>query len=331
MNNNPWQFEAALISQFTLDLYRASHEVPFRHFQEHALDLMKKVIAFDSAWWGSACAIPLEIHRLHLHNCDKEFADAYPQYMNDDFFREALIQNPGVTINMSDLITHEAYVQTKVYKGVGRRFKVEYSLGTLVIEPVSTLFEFITLWRHDPRKPFDEAERQTKQLLMRHLAEANRHSRIHHLLAGGMVQGATWALADDRAYLRDVSPAFVIRIRSEWPKWQGDRLPDSLAECVIKARPYKGREFIIEVTQREGFRFLEVRSFSSLERLAPRERDIAERYAQGKTYADIATELFLSPTTVRNQIARCFKKLGVNNKTELASLVNRRKSHGNGG
>ena len=45
------------------------------------------------------------------------------------------------------------------------------------------------------------------------------------------------------------------------------------------------------------------------------------RYANGETYLVIASALALSPTTVRNHIAHCFKKLDVKNKAELANLL----------
>ena len=51
--------------------------------------------------------------------------------------------------------------------------------------------------------------------------------------------------------------------------------------------------------------------------LTAREREIVERYAQGETHATIATALALSPATVRNHIAHCYRKLAVNNKAEL--------------
>jgi DNA-binding CsgD family transcriptional regulator len=42
---------------------------------------------------------------------------------------------------------------------------------------------------------------------------------------------------------------------------------------------------------------------ASLQRLSPRQRDIAERYASGLTYKQIAAELFIAPATVRNHLA----------------------------
>lgn len=58
-------------------------------------------------------------------------------------------------------------------------------------------------------------------------------------------------------------------------------------------------------------------------KLSLREREIAARYAKGETHSAIAVALSLSPATVRNHIAHCFKKLGVSNKVELAWRLER--------
>ncbi|MGS2640216.1 response regulator [Streptosporangium sp. LJ11] len=53
--------------------------------------------------------------------------------------------------------------------------------------------------------------------------------------------------------------------------------------------------------------------------LTEREDDVALLVAQGKTNAEIAAELFLSPGTVKNHIAGIQRKLGVRNRVGIAS------------
>lgn len=61
----------------------------------------------------------------------------------------------------------------------------------------------------------------------------------------------------------------------------------------------------------------------ALERLSPREREVARLFGSGLTHKAVARRLGSSPSTVRNQLARVYEKLGVSNKTELAALVGR--------
>ena len=312
---------AQTLNTITLALYREGRDIPLRSFQDWALEQVRSLIPFDSAWWGSAAMAPNKIHWLHLDNCDASIAEVYAPHMADDFFRAALMAHPGVSINTSDLTTRARYVRTPLYRQVGKRYQIEWSLGTLLVDPASSLSEFLTLWRHNPRKPFSEAERQTKELLMPHLVEAFRAVRLRHFLGRKDTRQKAWALADDQGFIRELSPAFAQALQSHWPAWHGSLLPDALARCVVEGRAFKAKALTVDVRQSENLRFLEVKARGPLDRLTAREGEIVTRYAHGETYSAIAVALALSPTTVRNHISNCFKKLAVKNKAELANLL----------
>ena len=320
-HQNTLDINARGLCRVILELHRAGREAAFSLFQPLALDLIQEIIPFDSAWWGNAAAMPMEIHRLHLYNCDESILDAYVPYMEQDFFRAALMAQPGVSINMADLISRERYVHTDLYRKVGTLYKVEWSLGTLMVEPVSSLQEFLTLWRHDAKKPFTETERQIKEVLMPHLADAHRAARLREVLDGENTRLDRWAVADERGFLREASPEFIHCMRQYWPDWQGSRLPENLLENVRLATPFNAGRLKLRITPKAGFRYLQVESLSALDGLTERERGVITRYARGETYAQIAAALALSPATVRNHIAHCYRKLAVNNKAELVLRV----------
>lgn len=56
--------------------------------------------------------------------------------------------------------------------------------------------------------------------------------------------------------------------------------------------------------------------------LAPREAEIAQLFADGRTSGEIANQLSIKPATVRSALQRSYKKLGVGNKNEFMSLLN---------
>ena len=56
-------------------------------------------------------------------------------------------------------------------------------------------------------------------------------------------------------------------------------------------------------------------------KLSERERMIAERYAGGESYKDIAEALYIAPATVRNHLAAIYRKLGVNGKPGLIGAL----------
>lgn len=54
--------------------------------------------------------------------------------------------------------------------------------------------------------------------------------------------------------------------------------------------------------------------------LSDRERDVLKLIAQGKTNQEIATELLLSPNTVKYHLQNIYRKLQINNRTEAAKI-----------
>ena len=241
--------------------------------------------------------------------------------MERDIFRAALIANPGVTINMADLTARIDFVQTELYRKFCKPYGIEWSLGTLHIEPRLSLSEFLTVWRHNPAKPFRETERHTMELLMPHLIEAHRSVRLRTVFSDTLERGRRWAVTDERGFLRDATPDFMHALREYWPDWKGGLLPLVLLESVQQATSYRMAHLKLNVTRKGRFRYLQIQAENALDGLSLREHEIVLRYAQGETYAAIAIALELSPHTVRNHLARSYQKLSVNNKAELVRRV----------
>ena len=65
-------------------------------------------------------------------------------------------------------------------------------------------------------------------------------------------------------------------------------------------------------------------------RLTPREWNVLQNLASGKTNAQIATGLFITEGTVKSHVKHILHKLGVANRTEAASRFHRLTS-ANGG
>ncbi|MFK7867740.1 MAG: LuxR C-terminal-related transcriptional regulator [Roseobacter sp.] len=57
-------------------------------------------------------------------------------------------------------------------------------------------------------------------------------------------------------------------------------------------------------------------------KLSVRETEIAQNYASGASYQDIARRLCIAPSTVRTHLATIYRKLEVSSKIELASRLN---------
>ena len=58
-----------------------------------------------------------------------------------------------------------------------------------------------------------------------------------------------------------------------------------------------------------------------LERLSPREREVAELVAEGLTNAEIAQRLVLAPDSVKKNVTRILTKLDLRDRVQLVILM----------
>ena len=102
-------------------------------------------------------------------------------------------------------------------------------------------------------------------------------------------------MADSREPLREAATAFA----------------------ALGARPWAER------AQRELAATVETASRDELERLTPRELEIARMAARGLTNRAIAADLALSPRTVGHHLAQIFPKLDVSSRAGVGAALER--------
>lgn len=316
------------VNDVIVSLYRGSAEVPFSRFEEWALEQLRGVIRFDAAWWGRALTNPPKPLRVHLCNARPDIFEDYPRIQEHDFFRDAMLAAYGTTINVSDLITRKRYEKSPLYREYGRKHQIESAIGTVLLEPTSSLTDFLTLWRFDSRWPFSERDRACKQQLMPHLIEALRLCRLVSMGRTGISADSAdgklrpWALAGaGDACLLEVNQPFIDLARKEWPQWSGGILPADIHPLIAQAQPYLGRHIALDITDVDGYRLIHARPIGRMDQLGQRERQVVSLYSKGKTYKEIAVQLGVSPSTVRNQLSQIYAKLNVHSRIELISYV----------
>lgn len=311
------------MDELLLKLYRGSTEVPFSRFQDWSLGLLGGLVRFDAAWWGKATADPGQILHVHLLHADKSILQDYKRIDADDFFRDAMLANPGTTINVADLISRKDFERSAVYTRYGRKHRVEAAIGTVIVEPISSMLDFLTLWRFDPRWPFSDTDRSLVERIMPHLFEANRISRLVSLQGPMSTEAARdaahpWALASTaEGVLLEVNASFVALVKREWPEWRGAILPPALRRLLARCASFRGESIVIDITDVDGYRLLVARAVQSRDRLGKREAAVLAMYLEGCSYRQIAERQQRSPATVRNQLARIYRKFEVHNKVEL--------------
>jgi len=315
------------LNHFLLDLYKLALGTPSPEFSEAALVRLKAEAAFDSALWGTFTRTPdgPRAHSGHLHGLPPEMMVEYERVKQHDVLNQRLIERAGKTVALG-----LAQVKGQAHPAIvahARRWGMEQTLATVVLESPLNLYTFVGLYRRDARRPFGERERRFKQAVMPHLVAAWHMNALHFLDAAAdpprSVRRAR-ALIDPLGVIHNAEPQLAELLRREQPDWAGPALPPELLAAVQgPAGRYEGRAIVASLlrTLDDRTSVVTVRLRARADSLSERERAVAREFAGGKTYKEIATAFGTSPATVRSQIQAAYGKLGVSTKIVLGKQL----------
>ncbi len=307
-------------------IYRGATEWPFAYFQSATFDALSEQIPFDSGIWGLSGKAPDSIVDVYLYQQQKRMLEVnMTDFQHEDFLVDMVRSQPGKVINHADLISREAYKKTRLYKEFAHPGGMQQALSTCWIEPVSGLIGFMSLWRKSTRQTFTEIERVTLERLLPHIAEAHRLSRIAYMrqFDSQTMQSSrqATALCNPRGAVIEAESIFFKLIKQEWRAWHGSTLPFTLQPLLTQKQAYRGASIVITAQALDDMAFVRVRALTKLDMLGKKQLQIAQSYAQGESYHDIAGKFSIAENTARSHIATIFKKCGVHNKAELARLL----------
>ncbi|MBH1963519.1 MAG: helix-turn-helix transcriptional regulator [Comamonadaceae bacterium] len=307
-----------------LHLYRLSYEQPIDYFQNAALELLKPVLPFDSAWWGSATVTDtgLDVHTIHLYRQPAEMLQAYEEVKHLDTAAQMVTMRPADTLAFDGHALFGGRHQ-KAARDYVRRFEQSHFFVGSILIPNRRFTRWLTLFRADERAYCTETERVTLAGLMPHVQQALELNRLTHLnqaaVAAGHVAGRGAAIADLRGVLYHSDAAFEQALRAEWDGWPGHALPAVVMKTFLQgATRFMGRGQVITLRVEHQLLFLQNRPRCAVDELTPREFTVAQLTARGNTHKEIAKLLHRSPATVRNQIRSVYDKLSVSN---VAGLI----------
>ncbi|MEX3980531.1 response regulator transcription factor [Paraburkholderia sp. EG287A] len=317
------------LSEFLLLLHRAARELPFEHFQEQALTLLKRLVSFDAARWGTT----RHDERGAAFHAPFLFNDSPDSLRDYDVVRE---HDPVARWCLTHLDTvsnfqlHEVCARNSDPGMLNYVHRYRHMQGLIVMSKAGEhgLHQAISIYGAYADKPFDEAHRRRLELVFPHLREALNTSLAFQMarirpLAGG----AAWHLAicDVVGDFRFVDPGFCDLLRQEWPTLMHRDLPATLVSLFdTRARSrFQGRAVIAWMDVLHDMVFVRARARMPVDTLSPRELEVAKLAVSGLTHKAIAKILRLSPATVRNHLQAIHDRVGVHNKAELAEEFRR--------
>ena len=309
-------------NELILSIYRQADERPIGEFQDASLELIKKVVPFDTSMWGAATmkTSGIDIHSIHLHRTSQEMLDAYELVKHEDTAAFSVVQRGTATDGFHSKVM---FARTE-YGEFLRRFEHENFFIAVETTKATSFVQWFSLYRADREAHCSADERDLVEALRPHVLRALAINRGHHLKSlSRPVEGARHglAIADLRGVTYQSDPYFDALMRREYLRANSQALPSALMERLLREDEMTGRHVVISARRAHSLLFLRARPRCIADALTARERVIARQIARGSTHKQIAQMLTRSPATVRNQIQKIYAKLEVSNIADMIEAV----------
>lgn len=311
------------LGQLLFNLYRLTKEAAPSHFQREALELIKSFIPFDAAAWATGIISSGEVipHTVHLEGVREDFLRTWEECKHEDHLIHGVMTTPGITFNVR---VRKEFAGTQILENHCKPNHMEQILCTSEVDSLTGLYNVIAIYRSDPDVLFSEHERAFMQVVVPHLCETWKTIRIErfrqHYLHNDSSQWAS-AITDHKGVLHVADHRFVAMMQREWCAWDGTHLPRELNAIEEAKNTFRGKRITIKSEPVKDFVLLSARERTAIDALSRREMEIAQRFSEGKSHKEIATELDISPATVRTHLSTVYNKMQIRSKIELATLL----------
>lgn len=303
------------------NLYRYGLDIAAPEYRPWALGELARVVPCDGVLWGSGSIKQRRFHTVTLRGLPVEFPAQLEATAAINPIVPRLMANLGTPIDMADVIDDREFYRSELYQQVFAPHGIERILSTAHLDPRSGLYTLLTLYRRERAARFSADERTRQQRLVYHLSQASSHAFFLHLartLADRPPQAAC-AVVDRHGVFHEAEPRFLQMLDEHVP---GRRQPQQLPLPV--PTPGMALNYLdLKLSSTAlGDRFVvTLWRAGPLDRLTPREREVVFSVAQGLSFKQAAKKIGVAPSTVANHLYRIYRKLGLNNRTQLAALV----------
>jgi DNA-binding CsgD family transcriptional regulator len=318
-----------ILSELLIALHHGANVVSSDKFREYALNLVHSVIPFDSAMWGKHSRIGGELvaSEMYMHGQPAEMLQSLESIHHlEAWITEAQIAQPWITVNFN--YSRPPRTLTPELSQHIHRFGLMHCLCTMGYDPLSQTPHHIMLSRNDLKRPYSEEERLIKQFLMPHLEAACDHNfrllpQTSTRKSNEADRRQSSALTNNQGVLFATEPRFMQLLIAEFPNWHGPLLPKPLLKTFIDLNNdrHVGTTITLTASRRSSMWLLWARPKQPIDEFSSRTMKLAAYFAEGHNHKEIGQLMDISPATVRNHISVIYKKLQINNKSQLAQLL----------
>jgi DNA-binding CsgD family transcriptional regulator len=318
-------------NELVLSWHRGASTMRLEGFQTWVLLALKPQIRFEQAIWGlgvMANGIGT-IHSAYLHRLEPLFIRDKESLRHCDELAREVLASPGRAVNMCLADAKWGSARFEGLRAYAERQQLCHLLCFGSADTDARAAQFIALGRAQAGNPFSAEDVQEFESLAPHMLQA--YATRREMALGGHQQrnglSTVWvtAIIDRAGHVHNRDTGFVSMLQREWSDFDGRRLPGALSQTTADRSGtswrHLGEQIILEFSPVHDLYLVFARRRFADDALSERERKIAQHYASGSSYKEIAQALQLSPATVRAHVRNVFIKLGVNKKAHLARLL----------
>lgn len=291
---------SATLNRLICDLYEGCTLVPIAEYRKWALRELQREIHFSNAVWGTGSRETGRIHTLQGIGAAAVAIEAE---------RDNLTLGGWLGEDSAGLAP-----DTAALRGVDNASQIICRSDAL-----AGLLSFITLGRGPKEAVFCETDRAAFELLAPHLIAGWRNCQLFSLRAHSTAaQSGMAAIVDAAGYVQSGDARLFSLLRATDPHLKGAYLPADLQALAARGGEATLGAMRWRATRIGDLVYLSGQPLGCLARLTAREQTIAASILAGRSYAESAARLGISVNTLRNTVARVYRKLGVSSKIELA-------------
>ncbi|MBT9513122.1 MAG: LuxR family transcriptional regulator [Acidovorax sp.] len=323
------------LSRSLLLLSEQAQQAPPQDLLHQALQTLRSLVPFDSAWWGEVSAGGSEggageganaqaAPRNWLHGSiglARGFADEWNALAAVDDFAQQSMRRLGEVIRERDVVG--ALPEDPQVMAFAERHGLYHCMALTAELPHSGLMFFVSVYRPQARTEFTDAETVLFGEFVVHLLQ-HWHHRLQRLQTDSPRRPwDSFALAQPTGELLFAGLRISQALRVACPEWAGTRLPPAVVQALPGApcNLVLGKACRLRLEPCGPLVALSIASRQHKQVLAPRELSVAMLYAQGQSHKGIAATLGLTPATVRTYLRTAYAALGVRNKLELVAAL----------
>lgn len=312
--------DAEVLSQILLQLYQAARSSSVEDFQRHSMELLGRVIPFDNGWWGRA-TFDGAAHRVHcsyLYRLPKDVPDLLNVSDPNNLVALRTTQMPDQAHCFGPL----DWAQQASTAALASHMGIQQALCIAHPSESQSLVSFFSIARHEADPVFNAREQHFLEQLMPHLAAALDLcciTQMGQLHKGDEVHLLT---TDADGWLHATEIGVRALLLSEWPHWTSPRLPGPLTDAISKGQSiFSGRHLQADIRWSGEHAQVALRRRGPRDLLTRQEYAVADTFASGQSYKEVAQKMNLAPSTVRHHLRSAYLKLGVSDKAALAHCL----------